>query len=1142
VLLGGSGFYIVTRLGPVLIQPINPAYAAQTIERSEPSLKNSLLNYLLLRRERAAVHRVFFDAMQWRAAADVSRIEVEQTVDRGAMIRAGYVLSSIMIVAAAYKVLSPKDPVQTAQRIVSPWSDIARPARVTIEAVEPGDGELFRGQTARVSAQVRGVRDREPVRLVYSTDDGQTVDRELAMQLDASGLRHEALLPPDGGMRQDTEYRIVAGDGVSRNYRIRVVAAPVIEVRSVEYEYPAYTRRPKEVVEQQGDLKALEGTRVTIRALANQPIRSATLEFNPPGSSPAVPGAPTPAPERILMTSQGSEAVRAFHLELSADRRTPRHGAYAISFISSAGIPSVEPVVHRIEIIPDLPPEIEILAPKRERVEVPVSGRETIEVRAIDPDYGLSQLRLKAVLGNMELLNRSLLATDDQTGQVVARHEFRPLEFGLSAGDEVNVWAVAEDNRTAVGSDTPQPNSARTRSYQIIVVPDPPSRRGEGTTDPADQPPTDGSKSPSPQEKPNPKSKPEPASQKKSKPETAGNNDRQQKKQPPPSEDQQDQSPSAKKRPAEKQPGGKKSGGQQSDGQGQGQGKGQEKSSGSSGKGAQQGEESGDQPKDSAGGQGERTGDSSSPDHESTSQGGPQGDQTGESGQRGARSENGTRGEPLHDGEVFEKTLRRMNEQQPQGGQAKSSGADRSEADRSENRPASDSGQEQGRQSTSADRSGEAQRETRGEKGETADRKPSGQPTPNDRPTPGNDGRAQKPPPAPGQKTDPQSDARDATQGGQQRPPDDAGQGQRKPEQGDASQQDGTGTRPDRKPDAKRGTEPNAEPGAEPGAKSGGNPDANQGRPGAKPKTGQKGQPGAPKNDSNPSPTESADSRPGDDSGNRSQSDQGQDRGAGAKPQTDPAGKGQPGGTKDGGPETGQPGSDASRGAGSRGPEGRGAPDSGSAKKSADGGQPTAPANDGPGRERDADANQGRSPEQDPTAGDRQAPDGSTSQGAAGSRKGDNRSSAGDDAGGERARSRDPSDKSELLPGDAVNMDYARRATDLVLDYLRDQRDKPDRELLDDLGWTPDDLRAFLERWEKLKTRSREDAGARRELDESLRSLGLTPAPDRKRAGSAASDDVRGMRESGIQSAPPPSYQEQFRQFMKGAGQGPAKP
>jgi hypothetical protein len=108
----------------------------------------------------------------------------------------------------------------------------------------------------------------------------------------------------------------------------------------------------------------------------------------------------------------------------------------------------------------------------------------------------------------------------------------------------------------------------------------------------------------------------------------------------------------------------------------------------------------------------------------------------------------------------------------------------------------------------------------------------------------------------------------------------------------------------------------------------------------------------------------------------------------------------------------------------------------------------------------------------------------------------------------------------------------------MVLDYLRDQQDNPDRRLLDDLGWTPDDLRAFVDRWEKLKQAAKEDHRGSRELDDSLKSLGLRPAPDTRRVGTDRADELRGLRESGGASAPPPAYQEQFRQFLKGASQG----
>jgi hypothetical protein len=113
----------------------------------------------------------------------------------------------------------------------------------------------------------------------------------------------------------------------------------------------------------------------------------------------------------------------------------------------------------------------------------------------------------------------------------------------------------------------------------------------------------------------------------------------------------------------------------------------------------------------------------------------------------------------------------------------------------------------------------------------------------------------------------------------------------------------------------------------------------------------------------------------------------------------------------------------------------------------------------------------------------------------------------------------------------------------MALEFLRDQQDKqnPDRGLLEELGWTPDDLRAFVERWQKLKQGAREDVKAQRELDDSLRSLGLGPTPDKRRTGSSRTDDVRGMGESGIKSAPPSSYQDQFDAFRKGAARGSSK-
>ena len=131
-----------------------------------------------------------------------------------------------------------------------------------------------------------------------------------------------------------------------------------------------------------------------------------------------------------------------------------------------------------------------------------------------------------------------------------------------------------------------------------------------------------------------------------------------------------------------------------------------------------------------------------------------------------------------------------------------------------------------------------------------------------------------------------------------------------------------------------------------------------------------------------------------------------------------------------------------------------------------------------------------------------------------------------------QATNADPS--SEVPDSGQADLDYARRTTDMVLEYLSQQESKPDPRLLDELGWTAEDLQRFLQRWRQLKESAREAADGQRELDETLRSLGLRSPRDEVRRRKSPRDDLRGLRDSGLRSSPPPQYLEQFDAFKKG--------
>src|SRR4029078_10687316 len=102
LLLGFSLWYLVMQVGPLLIRSINPAYAARTIEEATPSLKNSLINFLLLRQDRSGLKEIVYQAVERQAASDIASVPVEMAVDRTRLIHAGYALCAVMTVFAAY--------------------------------------------------------------------------------------------------------------------------------------------------------------------------------------------------------------------------------------------------------------------------------------------------------------------------------------------------------------------------------------------------------------------------------------------------------------------------------------------------------------------------------------------------------------------------------------------------------------------------------------------------------------------------------------------------------------------------------------------------------------------------------------------------------------------------------------------------------------------------------------------------------------------------------------------------------------------------------------------------------------------------------------------------------------------------------
>ncbi|MEK6249220.1 MAG: hypothetical protein N2C12_13645, partial [Planctomycetales bacterium] len=351
VLASGLFVYAWKKLLPHLWSRINPAYAAMTIERSEPTLKNSVLNFLLLRRSGQHVPTVVIRGLEQQAAEGLSHVSIESAVDRSRLVRLSIILIAVILACAIYQVISPKPILPSVGRTVLPWADIDPVTRVRIENVRPGDAQVLLFSQTEVLADVKGLGDDEPVFLIYSTEDETTFNQRIPMYRGDGNSSHLCILPGDqSGLACDVVYRVEAGDCVSPTYRLSLIAVPSFQVRRVEYRYPAYTKLGSRTVDGVGDIKAIDGTRVVIHAEANQEIASAEIQLMGLVS------------KSISMAIEGRSAVSPLTLRrrITGDDSIPELTGYKLHMASPTDQRNANPIRHRIHITADLPPLVEI--------------------------------------------------------------------------------------------------------------------------------------------------------------------------------------------------------------------------------------------------------------------------------------------------------------------------------------------------------------------------------------------------------------------------------------------------------------------------------------------------------------------------------------------------------------------------------------------------------------------------------------------------------------------------------------------------------------------------------------------------------------------------------------------------------------
>lgn len=353
-----------------------------------------------------------------RTLVVVRPIQHDGRIERPRVQRALRAIGGIVVAAASLFAIGPKPLRSTARQIFAPWS-IAEAATPTLAVrVRPGNAAIPRGAAVDVSASIAGF-SADGAELVFRADSAAEWVRMPMSRDSIDGSFTSRVFD----LTKRTEYYVNANGVRSPTYALTVTDLPAMSGMSIDLRYPAYTGMPAEHIKEGGDVAAVVGTTVTIRATITRPVRGGTLAFDNGTKVPLTAGADG---------------------RLSATFAVKTTGFYRVDLVAIDGANIPGSVQYAVEALPDRPPTARIAEPGRD-TKVSSVEEVTVAVAASD-DYGVESLQLRYRVNGSD--EKTIALTDSgkhRSTELRAAHTFFLEELKLAPGDLITYHAVAKD-------------------------------------------------------------------------------------------------------------------------------------------------------------------------------------------------------------------------------------------------------------------------------------------------------------------------------------------------------------------------------------------------------------------------------------------------------------------------------------------------------------------------------------------------------------------------------------------------------------------------------------------------------------------------------------------------------------------------
>ncbi|NWF55626.1 MAG: DUF4175 family protein [Syntrophaceae bacterium] len=408
---------------------------AKEMETKFPQLRDDVTNSLLLfpqLKEAAVPGRIssgLITAQIKKTAEKVSAIPPSEVIGFGRVGRNLRLLIPVLAAFCAVLALEPSFLSRSLALVTNPFSAI--PARETVISLEPKGSVILRGSSLGIQAQATGAVP-EKLSLVIRPEAGQ--ETTVPMNSQGEGRFSYQVTNPQVSFR----YQAFNGRSASPAYTLRVVDPPEVKGVRLTLIPPEYARMPRETKEG-GHIEALKGTVVNLEGQLTKEVISAEMILNQ---------------EATLSLETRGDLFRGNWLVLSP-------GEYFFKVKDEFGFENPDPVRYAIRILPDKPPEAEIVQPAQD---LEISGEEEIPLlyTATD-DFGITAVKLLYRKGEKEYAV-SLKSPPGERFLSPQGFKWEMSSLALTPGEKVTYRLGVWDNDAVSG-----PKAGYSRSFSLSV-------------------------------------------------------------------------------------------------------------------------------------------------------------------------------------------------------------------------------------------------------------------------------------------------------------------------------------------------------------------------------------------------------------------------------------------------------------------------------------------------------------------------------------------------------------------------------------------------------------------------------------------------------------------------------------------------